>query len=215
MDFEYRLKGSITETIVKAIFTDDGYRVIDSGIEHLVREVTCLSQKGYLDLSFSKGLRNLPDLIILNKLQTKAHLVEVKYKQKWNDLLIRETEEQVKYFKEITLVCVNGSPETSSTEISGATHLRAMQLKYENDLYQARKYKSSGSDKVGIFEWITIAADTRIDWWDLAPMQFVFDEMTSSCHPKDHPKHGENINTLLACRAISSLMDTNIWNTSS
>jgi hypothetical protein len=35
--------------------------------------------------------------------------------------------------------------------------------------------------------------------------------MTSNAHPEGHPKQGLNVNTLLSCRAVFSLMDPNIW----
>lgn len=99
MSFENRLKGNITEAIVKALLVDEGYRVIDSGIEHLVREISCLDRREYMELSFADALRKLPDLIVMNKRQDNAHLVEVKYRQSWSPSLIGELEEQVRFLK--------------------------------------------------------------------------------------------------------------------
>ncbi|MFB2754078.1 hypothetical protein ACE02G_10520 [Shewanella xiamenensis] len=212
MNFENRIKGNITETIVKALLVDEGYRVIDSGIEHIIREVSCLGRQEYFGLSFANALRKLPDLVVMNKDQTKSHLVEVKYRQSWNSNLINDLREQVTFFNEIVLICVNGSPDTTSLAVSGATHLRAIELKYQDDKYLANKYFSNSPGKRGEFEWISITDGSEIDWWNLAPLQFVFNEMTSAAHPEDHPKYGTNINTLLACRAIKSLMDKTIWN---
>ncbi|MCX4030128.1 hypothetical protein H0A36_30070 [Endozoicomonas sp. SM1973] len=107
MDFINRLKGNLTETVVKALLVDEGYRVIDSGIEHLVRETTCLTQNEYLDLGFSDQLRKMPDFIVLNKEQTKSHLIEVKYRTWWDFQLIHDLREQVAFYKRIILVCVN------------------------------------------------------------------------------------------------------------
>ncbi|PAY00833.1 hypothetical protein CKO50_12605 [Pseudoalteromonas sp. HM-SA03] len=214
MNFENRIKGNITETIVKALLVDEGYRVVDSGIEHMIREVSCLGRQEYLNLSFADALRKLPDLVVMNKDQTKSHLVEVKYRQTWNGNLIKDLREQVIFFNQIVLICVNGSPVTESKEVSGATHLRAIELKYEDGEYLANKYTSKNSDTQESFEWVSITNGSEIDWWNLAPLQFVFNEMTSAAHPKEHPKHGTNINTLLACRAVKSLMDKTIWDVS-
>lgn len=147
----------------------------------------------------------------MNKDQTLSHLVEVKYKQSWNSLLIDDLREQVQFFNYIILVCINGEPVTEKKDISGSTHLRAIELKFENEKYQARKYRSSGEGLVGTFEWVEIDGRAKLDWWELAPMQFVFTEMTSWDRAPEHPKYGKNVNTLLACRAIGSLMDSKIW----
>ncbi len=208
MNFENRIKGKITETIVKEILVDEGYRVIDSGIEHLLREVSCLNNQEYLNLTISKNLRKLPDLIVMNKLQTKSYLVEIKYRQSWSSTLISNLRKQVEAFEEIVLICVNGTPITESTDISGSTHLRAITLRYNDGSYQA-KIKDPKNPEEQI--WTDISESTNIDWWDLLPMQFIFDEMTSLARSPNHPKYGLNTNTLLACRAISSLMDSEIW----
>lgn len=207
MNFENRLKGKITETIVKEILVDEGYRVIDSGIEHILREVACLTQSEYSNLSLSLNLRKLPDLIVMNKSQSKSYLIEIKYRQFWDGSLIYDLKQQVEFFNKIVLVCVNGTPQTESPDVSGGTHLRAIHLRFNNDSYEAQVKKT---DEDGLM-WITISENTTIDWWQLIPMQFIFDEMTSLTRPSDDPNHGNNINTLLACRAIGSLMDKSIW----
>lgn len=214
MSFENRIKGDITESIVKALLIDDGYRVIDSGIEHLIREVLCLSREQYMELSFAHALRKLPDLVVMNKDQTVSHLVEVKYKQKWSHQLIIDLEEQVKFFNQIVVVCVNGSPETTSSGISGGTHLRAIELKFEEGGYLAKKFIRNETDEYKEFRWVSVNSQDKIDWWDLAPMQFVFNEMTSLSQETSSGKNKMNVNTLLACRAIASLMNTTIWDVS-
>ncbi|WP_104565282.1 hypothetical protein [Ralstonia mannitolilytica] len=50
MDFENRIKKEMTEGIVKAILEDAGYRVIDSGIEKIIRELSCMSSFEYAKL---------------------------------------------------------------------------------------------------------------------------------------------------------------------
>ncbi|WP_027710436.1 hypothetical protein [Zooshikella ganghwensis] len=214
MSFESRIKGDITEAIVKSLLVDEGYRVIDSGIEHLIREVLCLSREQYMKLSFANTLRKLPDLVVMNRDQTVSHLVEVKYRQKWSYQLINDLKEQVEFFNQIVLVCVNGSPVTASKEVSGGTHLRAIELKFENRMYLANKFINSKSSEGKEFEWVSVSSQENIDWWSLAPIQFVFKDMTSLSQETSTQKMKLNVNTLLACRAIASLMKTEIWDVS-
>ena len=108
-------------------------------------------------------------------------------------------------------MCVNGNPENLSGNVSGSTHLRAIELKYEDGIYQARKYTSKGKGSVGHFDWVDLTKNRDLGWWNLAPMQFIFTDMASLSLPETNPKHGANVNTLLACKAIASLMDKSIW----
>ena len=83
MDFESRIKKEMTEGIVKAIFEDVGYRVMDSGIEKILRELSCLSVAEYASLGYPGAMSMLPDFTVMDREQTVKYLVEVKYRSKW------------------------------------------------------------------------------------------------------------------------------------
>ncbi|CAJ0736137.1 hypothetical protein [Ralstonia mannitolilytica] len=59
MDFENRIKKEMTEGIVKAILEDAGYRVIDSGIEKVIRELSCMSSFEYAKLAYPDAMSRL------------------------------------------------------------------------------------------------------------------------------------------------------------
>ena len=50
MHFDRRIKGAITESLVKTLLEDSDYRVIPLGIEEVVREVISLDEDEYRSL---------------------------------------------------------------------------------------------------------------------------------------------------------------------
>lgn len=136
MEFLDRIKKEMSEGIVKAILEHHGYRVIDTGIEKVIREVSCLPQDLYLTLGFPEALRRLPDFVVMNVDQTHKILVDVKYRSSWsNDLLFDErTLAQLEYFKNITLIVINSippDPKTMKEHKPTGAYIRCVQLKHE------------------------------------------------------------------------------------
>ena len=134
MNFENRLKKELTEGVIRAILIDSGYRLIDSGIENIIREVTCLTAFEYSGLDIPKAIRSMPDFIVLDKEQKNKYLVEVKYRQKWDRAIFDEIEEQVKIFNEIILVYFNSAPERSNDKplhSSGAVRFGIMMMLFK------------------------------------------------------------------------------------
>lgn len=126
----------MSEGIVKAILEHHGYRVIDTGIEKVIREVSCLPQDLYLTLGFPEALRRLPDFVVMNVNQTQKILVDVKYRSSWsNDLLFDErTLAQLEYFKNITLIVINSippDPQKMKEHKPTGAYIRCVQLKHE------------------------------------------------------------------------------------
>ena len=95
MDFKNRLKGSVTQTLVKALLEDARYRTIPLGVEEVIREVSVLSQRDYSDLELPEVLRKMPDFFVADKDISKAWLVEVKYRKVWNDEARRKLGKQI------------------------------------------------------------------------------------------------------------------------
>lgn len=84
MDYNNRVKGSITQTIVKSILEDAGYHVVPLGIEEVLRELKQLNPISYLQLGLPSVLRKLPDFFITDLKNQKHWLLEVKYRRQWN-----------------------------------------------------------------------------------------------------------------------------------
>ena len=138
MKFFDRIKKEMSEGIVKAIFEYHNYRVIDTGIEKVIREVSCLPAELYLSLGFPDVMRNLPDFVVMNQQQSFKALVDVKYRNGWDNLLLFDPKvrDQLKFYRNVTLIVVNGAPPEPTTvdgthRASGA-YIRCVLLKHEN-----------------------------------------------------------------------------------
>jgi hypothetical protein len=101
MDFRNRLKGSVTQTLVKALLEDAGYRTIPLGVEEVIREVSVLSHPAYSNLELPEVLRKMPDFFVADEGISKAWLVEVKYRKVWNNHVRQKLGEQI--FEQVKL----------------------------------------------------------------------------------------------------------------
>src|SRR5688572_19535038 len=112
MDFKNRLKGTVTQTLLKALLEDAGYRVVPLGIEDVIREVTGLPIANYEALNLSFTLRKLPDFFVADRTFGKHWLVEVKYRKQWDkqtrESLGKEMLKQVAQWQPILLVVFLG-----------------------------------------------------------------------------------------------------------
>lgn len=116
MEFLNRIKKEMSEGIVKAILEHHGYRVIDSGIEKVIREISCLPQELYIALGFPEAIKMLPDFVVMDKEQKTKTLVDVKYRSEWSTSLLFDSKirAQLGYYKNITLIVINGTPPKPS-----------------------------------------------------------------------------------------------------
>lgn len=178
MDFSNRIKKEMTEGIVRAILADAGYRVIGLGIENVIREVECLPALEYAGLDFPKAIRSLPDLLVMNRGQTEKTLVEIKYRSGWSVGILDEIEEQVKIFKELTLIYLNSVPRFPSPNItpSPSSYLRCCKVRAgENEIeaflevFKDKKWvpRSEIKDQPGV-------------WWGLRPLQESFTQLNDT-----------------------------------
>jgi len=95
MNFQNRVKGAITQTLMKSLLEDAGYRVIPLGVEEVVREVRALSLPEYTNLGLPKILKSLPDFLITDESYSASWLVEVKYRKEWNERVKEELRKEI------------------------------------------------------------------------------------------------------------------------
>jgi len=114
MEYTRRLKGAITQTLLKSLLEDAGYRIIPLGIEEIIREIKVLSKKQYLSLGLPKNLRKLPDFFVADRKISKVWLLEIKYRKSWNPttrkILEPGLKQQVKEWNPLYVMLFLGEP---------------------------------------------------------------------------------------------------------
>jgi hypothetical protein len=171
MDFKNRLKGSVTQTLVKALLEDAGYRTIPLGVEEVIREVSVLPAEEYLDLELPTVLRKMPDFFVAEPDLSNAWLVEVKYRKEWNDEARRrlgnQIREQVKVWKPLFLTVFLGNSARPGND-NPVHSIGVIKLTYERG-----RIVSIMRDEETRKDW------GEITWGDFRRFQDVFKEVTS------------------------------------
>lgn len=201
MTFSNRIKKEMTEGIVRAILEDAQYRVIDSGIEKVLRELSCLSSAEYAALGYPDAMSHLPDFTVMNKAQSSKQLVEVKYRTHWDESLFDEVREQVRIFREIVLVSVNAKAPDPNKLNHPSRFLRCCRLKMDGDVYRVElNVKDSDKAKYSTV-WQPVKSLTNTEswlWWAMRPLHEVFIQL----------KEESNKDTLtLAVKALAGILD--------
>lgn len=179
MDFSSRIKKEITEGIARAILEDVGYRVIDSGIEKVVRELSCLSAIEYKTLGYPDAMSHLPDFTVMNREQDEKFLVEVKYRKNWGKEVLEEVREQVKLFGEITLISVNASADDPKCKDLPSRFIRCCGLKFDGDNYMVEQRQQNKSREWNQIENIGNGSGL---WWSMTPLHEKFTKLNESRH---------------------------------
>ncbi|MDA8453678.1 hypothetical protein M4R22_02765 [Acidovorax sp. GBBC 3334] len=194
MKFSDRIKKEMTEGIVKAILEDAQYRVIDCGIEKVLRELSCLSATEYGKLGYPHAMSHLPDFTVMNREQTTKQLVEVKYRSTWGKNLFEEVREQVRIFGEIVLISVNAKAEDPRGYNMPSRFLRCCGLKFEKDTYLIQQNKN-GSPVWTSFNQISDGSGL---WWSMLKLHEKFPQLSEE----------NNKNTLFqAVNALAGILD--------
>lgn len=174
MDFKNRLKGSITQTLLKALLEDAGYRIVPLDIEEVIREVKDLSASEYNALDLPPVLKKMPDFFVTDKNFEKTWLVEVKYRRRWNEAtktaLRREIVEQVKSWQSVYLVVFLGEPARDAD--TPASSIGVLQLIHSERQLFCRRFKSKGFSTHEIEEYRT--PWDEINWGHFDRFQDVF-----------------------------------------
>ncbi len=176
MTFSSRIKKEMTEGIVRAILEDAHYRVIDSGIEKVLRELSCLSSLEYAALGYPDAMSRLPDFTVMNRAQTSKQLVEVKYRTDWSKQLFEEVEAQVRIFGELVLVSVNAGAADPKGHNLPSRFLRCCRLRFVGDEYQVELNRRNGAPGAYAPLWEPVHAlgDGTWLWWAMRPLHEVF-----------------------------------------
>jgi hypothetical protein len=172
MDFANRVKKEMTEGIVRAIFEDAGYRVIETGIERVQRETACMSAEDYKALGYPDAMAKAPDFTIMNREQDEKFLVEVKYRSRWGPDIFDEVQDQVRIFGEIILVSVWAGAEDPRGHNMPSRFLRCCGLKFDGGVYKFEA-RDKGNNCLA---WRPVD-DARMMhglWWAMTPLHEKF-----------------------------------------
>lgn len=173
IQFSDRIKKEMTEGIVRAILEDAQYRVIDSGIEKVLRELSCLSAVEYKTLGYPDAMSHLPDFTVMNREQTTKQLVEVKYRSTWGKNLFDEVREQVRLFGEIVLISVNAKAEDPKGINMPSRFLRCCGLKFDAGIYMVQQ----NINKTTVWTPIHEIRDGSGLWWSMLHLHEKFPQL--------------------------------------
>ena len=181
MDFTNRIKKEMTEGMVRAILEDAGYRVIDFGIEKVVREVSYMGADAYNALEFPDAMRNMPDFAVMDKDQKEKFLVEVKYRSEWGKKIFEDVKDQVQDYGEIILVSLNAKAKDPKKINGPSRYLRCCSLKFDGDAYMVEV-----RNKKNDFEWKDVESLDDKDrlWWLMSPLQEKFGQLPTQTDGK-------------------------------
>jgi hypothetical protein len=179
MDYINRLKGAVTQVLLKSLLEDAGYRIVPLGIESVLREVATLPKADYVNLGLPIQLRKLPDFFVASHEIDKTWLVEVKYRKRWNDRvqesLEAEMKEQVQNWHPLFLMLFVGHSVESPNSLP-TYHMRIAKLLW--------------NDQQGI---LTQRADGKTcswknsQWKHFLRVQDVFDECAKKENGRNKP----------------------------
>lgn len=180
MSFTSRIKKEMTEGIVRAILEDANYRVIDSGIEKVLRELSCMTSPEYGALGYPDAMSRLPDFTVMNREQTTKQLVEVKYRTVWDKQLLENVEEQVRIFGEIIVVSVNAAATDPRGHNLPSRYLRCCRLKHDGGIYKVElnKRRRSSQPYEPTWEPVNTLKDGPWLWWAMRPLHEVFVQLS-------------------------------------
>ncbi|ELK4796398.1 TPA: hypothetical protein L5Q98_002069 [Pseudomonas aeruginosa] len=172
MEFESKLKGSISETISINIFENAGYRVTPLGIEKVVREIKSLTKDQYLGLN-AKTLKSMPDMLITEPDMSNAWLVEVKYRKSFSSFkncekLQKKLNEQSKLRGSLFVLLYVDKKEGISTRAAGS-YCGVIEVQSKSGVLH---FKQKNGES--LIKW------DRLKWADLARVQSVFTRLKNA-----------------------------------
>lgn len=177
MKFENRVKGGVTQTLLKCLLDDAGYRVVPFGIEEAVRELVCLSREEYQTLDLPHVLRKMPDFFVTDKAMKKAWLVEVKFRKRWDEqtrsAIKKDMSSQFKFWLPLHLVVCVQEPVYEDKPNMPYSYIGAAELMADQDGDLAVVSNCSG-----LVKW------DNVSWGDFPKIQTVFPGLRSRYREK-------------------------------
>jgi hypothetical protein len=168
MDYKNRLKGAITQVLLKSLLEDAGYRIVPLGIEEVLRELSSLEQGRYQQLNLPPALRKLPDFFVADIEFEKTYLVEVKYRKYWNAstkrCLGRTLLQQLKYWNPLVLMLFIGNPVNPASYPPTPSHyMGVLWLDYDDEHEEI-----FWEDRKGTYSW------DSVEWGNFKRVQDIF-----------------------------------------
>jgi hypothetical protein len=127
MDFENRIKGYITETLIEGILTDAGYRVLRIGLEKQVLDRLLIDTAPDDFVTVPRAIRTMPDFLVLG--DDSPRLVEIKYRSEWESSRARLGEKiapQLELFPNTVVVVCCGRPPEGRSNGRAMDHLKVI-----------------------------------------------------------------------------------------
>ncbi len=170
MEYTNRLKGSVTQALVRSLLTNAGITIVPLGIEEVIREIAELRHAEYRALNLPDSLKQLPDFFAVNQDRTQSWLIEVKFRRIWSDEVKAELEaklkKQVKSWSPIYLILFFGETPSKYYPNTPASWVRAGQLIIVEDELHVRIGR-------------TIKPWNDIEWNDFPRIQDIFPQLNT------------------------------------
>jgi len=162
VDFRNIVKGQVTQTLVKTLFEESGYRVDRLGIEEVIRDVKRLDIKSYNALNLPSGLRKLPDLFVTNAGMDEAWLIEVKYRRRLDyrnsESLYKILQQQYEFWPDTYVVLINGDSADKDKHqdiirVITPETFKKMKIQLEHDFPRFYRYSKPLHEVFTEFKW--------------------------------------------------------------
>jgi hypothetical protein len=115
MQFVNIVKAQITQTLLASLLERGNYRVTRLGIEELFGEIKYLDLQAYMALNLPLQLRYLPDLLVASREMKQVYMVEVKFRQRFDESsaknLYEELSKQREYWPQSYAVVMVAEPQ--------------------------------------------------------------------------------------------------------
>jgi hypothetical protein len=160
MQFANRIKGSVTQALLRALLEDGGYRIVPFGIEEVWRDLSLLNEAEYTALKLPRTLRQLPDFFVASQSFKKTWLVEVKYRKEWSDevrdALGRRLKDQVANWSPLYLMMFLGTPAKRNVA-APSSWMGVLRLELDQDQLVARSLDGATTTKWNEVTWATFS----------------------------------------------------------
>lgn len=200
MKFDNKLKGAITQALLKSLLENAQYVAVPMGVEETVREIKEMGEAEYLEFGFPHTLRTTPDFLVLDRVSKRSWLIEVKFRHAWNiatrDELKSTLEKQVENWgKTYLMLFLGSSAYTKSLKSCASQSVRMVALTTSSGKLMVDREKNpdpdAGERRPRLIPW------NEADWHeDFLPIQNVLHRLRTT----------NEQDTLVKCRKIAECL---------